>query len=433
MNGSSAPAGIAGDRTRSREETALNPAERTVLLLVPLAVAGAEVAGLFVAGSVPPHRALNPFYNNIFLTGAAGFIALCLLRRRDLPAFLLLGTAIEVARLLVARVLHVPFGTSLMASGLGYWLAALAIESLHLVQASGRRRAVAFDRLLTQFALPAGIALTFFGNSLVRNLTPVTFDAYLYAFDGLFPVPAAQLLADWCRGDPVASLVLGLTYHSLFGMFGALLLLERHFDNHAGKFAARVMLVGLVGFFLYFIVPGVGPDVAFHARHGAALPDPSRIELAPMPMSPEQPRNAMPSLHKTYAFVILIVAAGFGAGWFVLAGLFAAGTVLATLGLREHYLVDLVVAIPLALASCWFLGAFDHAEALRRSWLRRAAIAAAMALGWLACVRFGTGALRGAPWVASALVLATLAMAAWIGVPPVRKKLRASYAVPDAA
>lgn len=58
-------------------------------------------------------------------------------------------------------------------------------------------------------------------------------------------------------------------------------------------------------------------------------------------------------------------------------------TVLATLGFGEHYAVDLVVAVPYALALAALCGR-------RRDW-GMAAVGIALTLAWMAALRFATG------------------------------------------
>ena len=62
---------------------ALNPVERLLLALVPVIFVAMEGVSRLVAGSVPPHRALSPFYNNPFFTVASAVIALSIMHRAD--------------------------------------------------------------------------------------------------------------------------------------------------------------------------------------------------------------------------------------------------------------------------------------------------------------------------------------------------------------
>ena len=395
---------------------ALNPAERLLLAIVPVVFVAMEGVARLVPGSVPPTRILSPFYNSLAFTLAAALIVLCLARRRDLLPLMALGALFELARMALALAKGVPLADSLSALGLGVWVAAMVLQLRQTVRTRGTERREALDLLLTQFALPAGIALTFFGNSIVRLLVPTTFDPSLYAIDGLLPVPVARLVARFAADHAWAYALLSVVYHGLFATFAAIILLDRRAGNQPGKFVGLVLLIGLAGFLLYFIAPGTSPLTAFYEPYGGVLPDPAQVDLARFAAPASAPRNAMPSLHTTYALVMLIAAARFGAGWLSLAGLFTLLTVLATMALREHYVIDLVVAVPLALATTWFLAAFDRESPTAR-FLARAGLAFAIVLAWLLVVRLGTASLREVPWLASALVLATLAAAAAIGVP----------------
>jgi hypothetical protein len=74
------------------------------------------------------------------------------------------------------------------------------------------------------------------------------------------------------------------------------------------------------------------------------------ILATPVPLELHAALNAMPSFHMAWA--LLIFWYGLKCAWPVRIGgtVFAAFTVLATLGLGEHYLIDLVVAAPLTAA-----------------------------------------------------------------------------------
>lgn len=401
----------------------LNPAERLLLAIVPVVLVTMEGVARLVPGSVPPHRGLSPFYNNFSFTLAAGLFAICLGRRSYLLPMLALGALFELIRVAVGVALGVSMAGTLSAVGLGVWAAGLLLQLRETVRSRGEERRQALDMLLAQFALPAGIALIFFGNSIVRVSVPMTFDPALYVIDGLLPVPVARLVADFAAAHDWAHAILSIVYHSLFATFATIIVLDRRVGDHPGKFISLVMLVGLLGFLLYFIAPGVGPQVAFYDRYGGMLPDPAKVELVRFAAPIAAPRNAMPSLHTTYTLVMLIAAVRFGAGWLAVAGLFTLLTVLSTMGLREHYVIDLVVAVPLALAITWFLAAFDR-EAPTARFLARAGIAFAIVLAWLLAVRLGTATMREFPWLASAFVLATLAVALAIGIPRVGRPAR---------
>jgi hypothetical protein len=98
-------------------------------------------------------------------------------------------------------------------------------------------------------------------------------------------------------------------------------------------------------------------------------------------------RNAFPSLHLAWALLALWYAEGLSYWTKSFLVLFMMGTVLATLGLDEHYFIDLVAAFPFVLmihAGC----------ALHLAWLDRRRLIAVLSgalliLGWIALLRFG--------------------------------------------
>jgi membrane-associated phospholipid phosphatase len=68
-------------------------------------------------------------------------------------------------------------------------------------------------------------------------------------------------------------------------------------------------------------------------------------------MLDDVPRNAVPSLHSAWALLIWW-SLRYSKNWMRgLATVFLALTLLATLGLGEHYPIDLVVALPFAVAA----------------------------------------------------------------------------------
>lgn len=62
------------------------------------------------------------------------------------------------------------------------------------------------------------------------------------------------------------------------------------------------------------------------------------------------PRNAMPSLHFAWAAILWRSTAGARASIRVTAGTLVLLTVVATIGLGEHYVVDLIAAVPFIVA-----------------------------------------------------------------------------------
>jgi hypothetical protein len=172
------------------------------------------------------------------------------------------------------------------------------------------------------------------------------------------------------------------------------------------------MTLAVVGFLLYQICPAAGPIYLFSKDFPSVVPHLAAIVAAPGVIG-EVPRNGMPSLH--VAGTLLLFWNMRNRAWWlsIAAGIYVTMTALATLGLGEHYLVDLMVAVPLGLS-------------LQAAWLRTqnplrwvaTGTGAAITLGWL--IAFRTGAALAIPagpvmWtLAASTVLVPVAMAWWL-------------------
>ena len=97
---------------------------------------------------------------------------------------------------------------------------------------------------------------------------------------------------------------------------------------------------------LYYFFPACGPRVSFGTLfpdNVARFTDLSSVDVA------HCTRNAMPSLHAVWGLVVFLFALNFQ--WFISipTGLFTALMLFATVGSGEHYITDLVVALPVVL------------------------------------------------------------------------------------
>jgi len=97
-----------------------------------------------------------------------------------------------------------------------------------------------------------------------------------------------------------------------------------------------VLFGGCLCFVFYALFPAVGPGQFDFTRQ------------VPTPYAPD---NCMPSMHVTWALLIAINARSLRLRiglW-----IYAAAMVVATLALREHYLIDLIAAVPYTLGVQW--------------------------------------------------------------------------------
>ena len=164
-----------------------------------------------------------------------------------------------------------------------------------------------------------------------------------------------------------------------------------------------LVTLGLLGFLMYQICPASGPVYLVDKGFPTEAPSLSGLALIAAAPAKAASRNAMPSLHVGWALLlfwslrsrpVLVRAAGF---------LYLTLTALATLGLGEHYLVDLMVAPAFALT----VQAFCTPGRSSRKHLALATGAIA-GLAWL--IAFRTGAALAIPsgawmWTLAALTV----------------------------
>ena len=224
---------------------------------------------------------------------------------------------------------------------------------------------------------------------LAAYVTPITYDRVVFAFDlHLDPAGPSWRLGTFFRAHSWFYWLCGHVYNSLPLALSACLALQWREERKRFPVDLGVLFLalGIVGFALYQICPVSGPVYLFPHDYPAHLPTLSNPGPSPLAVFP---RNGMPSLHVAWTFLLLwnlrtrpILAP--------LAAIFLLLTGLATLGFGEHYLADLIVAIPLALT-------MQAAFLKSRDAFRTAALASgsALTLAWL--IAFRTGAALSFP------------------------------------
>jgi hypothetical protein len=163
----------------------------------------------------------------------------------------------------------------------------------------------------------------------------------------------------------------------------------------------QFLTLGAVGSIAINLLPAAGPKFAFAAF--PVFPALGDLPSAARMMLPLAPRNAIPSLHMSWALLLFWHSRPYPRWARSVFALLVALTVMATLGLGEHYVVDLVVAFPFTLA-------------LRSAFARKAAatvVCVSTVAAWL--ILLGTGALTNYPslvlsWM---LVIGTVGGSCW--------------------
>lgn len=287
----------------------------------------------------------------------------------------------------VYRLHHGPtlpyFGQEIATPGAFLGMGAVQLLANRWIGAPALERQSALVNLARCGLVPLLCIGSMIAVSLAAQLTPITYDPVIYAFDLRFAsdAPSWRVGALFGQHDWLRSLC-GYVYNSLPLVLSACLALQ--WRERSERFVVNCGLVfltlGVIGFALYQICPASGPAYLFPRDFPAHQPAPMQVITARLAISP---RNGMPSLHVGWTFLLL---------WNLrrrpllgpLAAVFLVLTVLATLGSGEHYLADLMVAIPLALTvQSVFL---DTPSAWRWTALAAGSI---IALAWLTAFRTG--------------------------------------------
>jgi PAP2 superfamily len=187
---------------------------------------------------------------------------------------------------------------------------------------------------------------------ITEKLHPKTFDLFLYSFDSSLRVQISFLTGQfllknlWLR---TASLAIYISLPLPLAVVYASQL--RRQKGKALAVMIAFLATGPIGVLCYNMLPACGPVHLF----GAAFPwsplstaDAMQLNIVPVIM--EGARNAIPSLHMTWVLLVWWNSRGLSRWVRVIAMIYVALTVLATLGTGEHYFIDLVVAFPFSLA-----------------------------------------------------------------------------------
>jgi PAP2 superfamily len=267
--------------------------------------------------------------------------------------------------------------------GLGSFL----VLGIRAAEAPGIER----KRLFVLLGPALGLVFFIFAVQHALNLTgwlyPKTFDLYLYAFDGSFGFqPSFALGRLFHTYAPIR--VLGyLTYQTL--PLAMALVYLGYIDPRATRPNWNLLRLffgtGVLGWLFYNFVPATGPVYAFPGAFPYGTPLQLQHVLERISVNPDFPRNAIPSLHMTWVLLLWWSCRPFPRWARIAALLYLLVTFVATMGIGEHYFVDLVTAVPFALT----VEALCQASIPLRTRLLPLLAGLALTFMWLALVRFG--------------------------------------------
>ncbi len=212
------------------------------------------------------------------------------------------------------------------------------------------------------------------------RLHPRTYDLFLYAADAGYGLPVSRWAGQLVAAHGWLAWTCGLVYETLPLAVSLLYAYERNGSKPLPVPVLPAFLGGgAAAYLLYNFLPAAGPHYLFGAAFPNGMPDTAAVKLALAPVG-EAARNAVPSMHIACAVLIWWCCEALPRWVRWTAAVYLALTALATLGFGEHYVVDLVAALPYAMA----LAAICNRRA------GAAAIGVTLTLGWLAALRFAT-------------------------------------------
>lgn len=245
----------------------------------------------------------------------------------------------------------------------------------------------------------------------LSRLTPHVRDLEIQNIGGwLGPWPPI-VLGHWFRDVPGLAPICTLVYMFMpIGLSVVHAFALRADPTRRPSLLWALVLIPLFGYPLYYSLPMVGPREAWHALKPAVVFPPEQVPkfiTTTLIVPAFAPRNCMPSLHTAWTLSAVLQARQLGRPLLLFASFWFLGTELATLGLGEHWLIDLVVAVPFTFAvNVLAEGTFDN-PGVRRNlvlWI-------ALVVGWMLALTLARSVLLSAPTLTAIGMLATPAIA----------------------
>jgi hypothetical protein len=235
--------------------------------------------------------------------------------------------------------------------------------------------------------------------SFAKMVCHYKLDLFLYAFDSSLGPHWNFWLAQVASSSTLQ--VFTNTIYNSMGLLPAVIFAAHiHLPKNRMNVLKLNILNPIIGLSLYFLYPAMGPRYAF--PDFPAIP---ALNAHPTPLLVSGLPNAMPSLHFAATLITFFLARPWR--WLRWAtGLYLVAMTLAVLATGEHYVIDIIVAIPyslMLLAYCTEPGTPGRNYTL--------AVSAGMVALWLVVLRFGPFH----PALSRGMVIATIATSFLMG------------------
>ena len=280
------------------------------------------------------------------------------------------------------------------------------------------REPEAYRALLPAIALAFLVLAAQYPLNMASFLHQKTFDLYAFAFDGSLGVEPSFVPGRFLNSKPWLFPFLKVSYLGILLAMAALYCgFMRRREKPIWEIIEVLFASAMVGYAFFSIFPVCGPRYAFERDFpDMVVPYAAfhRLTLAKIPVSWLFPRNGVPSLHLTWALLIWLNTRSLPRLARLAALALVLATVFDTLDSGEHYLFDLVVALPFTLwMQAWMARTVSIRD--RRRWFP-AVCGCTLFQAWLVIGRFGFHLImigRAVPWflvVASSTVSIVWAM-----------------------
>jgi len=323
--------------------------------------------------------------------GLGGAFLLFLAARQGAARTALVGTLGVAFAAAIIRGHFVGIPTLLVQIMGALGLASLLFLGCALAWGGREREPAAYRALLPAATLTFMILAAMYSLNMASLLHEKTLDLYAFAFDGCLGFQPSFELGRIMYSHGWIFTWVKMSYEGIVIAMAAL---------YAGYMGRRekpiweliemLFAPAIVGYIFFSVFPVCGPRYALPAYFPrtylpyAVLP---QLFLERIPVARMFPRNGVPSLHMTWALMIWLNTGGLPRWARALALGLVLATAFDTLATGEHYLFDLVVALPFSLL---MQACLVRTASFRRKerWLPALA-GGALFVAWLAIGRFG--------------------------------------------
>jgi hypothetical protein len=240
--------------------------------------------------------------------------------------------------------------------------------------------------------------------NMASYLHAKTFDLYTFAFDGSLGFQPSFTCGRILAANAWLFPLVKLTYEAIvlaMAVFYVAFMARR--EKPMWELIELLFAAAMVGYLFFSVFPVCGPRYGFPASFPwgqTPYSDLAGLKLERIPINWLIPRNGVPSLHFTWALLIWWNTRTLPRWGRFAALAFVVATVFDTLATGEHYLFDLIAALPFSL--CMQASMIRTVEfGNRKRWLP-ALCGGATFLMWLVIGRFGSPlmlATRVLPWL----------------------------------